>query len=143
MLKDIIKILFFLLIKSVPKKNNLLVFGDRAGRRFADNSRYLYLYLNKKIICIPQYKHQEINAKKISILKDLFNNPINEVEFKLRNLDKLNEISQNLKKEGKIDIKFKINNKENELIIKLKNKRHIDRKSINLLKNKDISTIIH
>ena len=73
----------------------------------------------------------------------MFNNPINEVEFKLRNLDKLNEISQNLKKEGKIDIKFKINNKENELIIKLKNKRHIDRKSINLLKNKDISTIIH
>ena len=88
-------------------------------------------------------RFKRINVKKISILKDLFNNPINEVEFKLRNLDKLNEISQNLKKEGKIDIKFKINNKENELIIKLKNKRHIDRKSINLLKNKDISTIIH
>ena len=88
-------------------------------------------------------RFKRINVKKISILKDLFNNPINEVEFKLRNLDKLNEISQNLKKEGKIDIKFKINNKENELIIKLKNKRHIDRESINLLKNKDISTIIH
>ena len=88
-------------------------------------------------------RFKRINVKKISILKDLFNNPINEVEFKLRNLDKLNEISQNLKKEGKIDIKFKINNKENELIFKLKNKRHIDRKSINLLKNKDISTIIH
>ena len=88
-------------------------------------------------------RFKRINVKKISILKDLFNNPINEVEFKLRNLDKLNEISQNLKKEWKIDIKFKINNKENELIIKLKNKRHIDRESINLLKNKDISTIIH
>ena len=88
-------------------------------------------------------RFKRINVKKISILKDLFNNPINEVEFNLRNLDKLNEISQNLKKEGKIDIKFKINNKENELIFKLKNKRHIDRKSINLLKNKDISTIIH
>ena len=88
-------------------------------------------------------RFKRINVKKISILKDLFNNPINEVEFNLRNLDKLNEISQNLKKEGKIDIKFKINNKENELIIKLKNKRHIDRESINLLKNKDISTIIH
>ena len=47
MVKDIIKILFFFLIKFVPKKNNLLVFGDRAGRRFADNSRYLYLHLNK------------------------------------------------------------------------------------------------
>ncbi len=88
-------------------------------------------------------RFKRINVKKISILKDLFNNPINEVEFKLRNLDKLNEISQNLKKEGKIDIKLKINNKEDELIIKLKNKRHIDRESINLLKNKDISTIIH
>ena len=50
----------------------------------------------------------------------MFNNPINEVEFKLRNLDKLNEISQNLKKEGKTDIKLKINNKEKEFVTKIR-----------------------
>ena len=63
MLKDIIKILFFLLIKFIPKKNNLFVFGDRAGRRFADNSRYLYFYLhknNKKIKCVWITKNKKI-----------------------------------------------------------------------------------
>ena len=63
MLKDIIKILFFFLLKIIPKKNNLLVFGDRAGRRFADNSRYLYLYLhknNKKFKCVWITKNRKI-----------------------------------------------------------------------------------
>lgn len=63
MLKDIIKVLFFFLIKIIPKKNNLLVFGDRAGRRFADNSRYLYLYLNKnykKFKCVWITKNKKI-----------------------------------------------------------------------------------
>jgi len=47
MLRDLIKILFFFIIKSIPKKKRLLIFGDRAGLRFADNSRHLFLYLNK------------------------------------------------------------------------------------------------
>ena len=96
-----------------------------------------------KNVTEEENRFKRINVKKIHALKDLFNNPINEVEFELLNSDKLNEISQNLKKDGKTDIKFKINNKENELIFKLKNKRNIDRKSINLLKNKDISIKIH
>jgi len=45
--KDLIKILLFLIIRSIPKDKNLLVFGDRAGRRLADNSRYLFFYLDK------------------------------------------------------------------------------------------------
>jgi CDP-glycerol glycerophosphotransferase len=45
--KDLIKILLFIILRTIPKDNNLLVFGDRAGRRLADNSRYLFLYLNK------------------------------------------------------------------------------------------------
>ena len=47
MISGIVKVLFFFLIKILPKKKNLLVFGDRAGLRFADNSRHLFLYLNK------------------------------------------------------------------------------------------------
>ena len=46
MLKSLIKIFIFFLTKFIPKKK-ILVFGDRAGRRFADNSRYLYLYLSE------------------------------------------------------------------------------------------------
>lgn len=46
MLKNLIKIFFFYLTRLIPKKK-ILVFGDRAGRRFADNSRYLFIYLNE------------------------------------------------------------------------------------------------
>jgi len=45
--KDLIKILLFLITRIIPKNKKLLVFGDRAGRRLADNSRYLFFYLNK------------------------------------------------------------------------------------------------
>jgi CDP-glycerol glycerophosphotransferase (TagB/SpsB family) len=47
-LKDLIKLILFILIKLIVKKKNLLVFGDRAGRRFADNSRHLFLYISLK-----------------------------------------------------------------------------------------------
>ena len=47
MIKEISKIALFFIIKIIPKKKNLLVFGDRAGLRFADNSRHLFIYLNK------------------------------------------------------------------------------------------------
>ena len=44
MIRDLIKICLYYLIILFPKKKTL-VFGDRAGRRFADNSRYLFFYL--------------------------------------------------------------------------------------------------
>jgi CDP-glycerol glycerophosphotransferase len=46
MLKNLIKIFLLYLKKLIPKKK-ILVFGDRAGRRFADNSRYLFIYLSE------------------------------------------------------------------------------------------------
>ena len=46
MIKDIIKLILFFFLRSIPKKN-IIVFGDRAGKRFADNSRHLFLYLSK------------------------------------------------------------------------------------------------
>ena len=47
-LKNLIK-LFFLFFFSVIPKKKILVFGDRAGRRFADNSAiYLYILMTQK-----------------------------------------------------------------------------------------------
>ena len=45
----------FILSLIVPQSKKILVFGDRAGKRFTDNSRYLFIYLNlffKKYRCI-------------------------------------------------------------------------------------------
>lgn len=70
MLKNIFKLLLFFFLKTIPKKKNILVFGDRAGLRFADNSRYLYLYLaknNPEFRCIWITKNYEI----FNLLKNL------------------------------------------------------------------------
>tara|TARA_B110000503_G_scaffold2174_1_gene2886 strand:+ start:1039 stop:2229 length:1191 start_codon:yes stop_codon:yes gene_type:complete len=64
-IKDLIKIFLFFLIKLIPKKRNVLVFGDRAGRRFADNSRHLFIYLNEN--------HKEFKCVWISKNKILIN----------------------------------------------------------------------
>ena len=45
---------FFLIIFSyiisfiIPRSKKIIVIGSRNGKRFADNSRYLFFYLNKK-----------------------------------------------------------------------------------------------
>lgn len=70
MLENIVKLILFFLIKIIPKSKNILVFGDRGGRRFADNSRHLYLYLCKNhhnFRCVWITKSTEI----FKLLKDL------------------------------------------------------------------------
>ena len=62
MVKDLVKIFLFFFFKIIPKKK-ILVFGDRAGKRFADNSRYLFIYLNefrKDYKCVWISSNQEI-----------------------------------------------------------------------------------
>ena len=48
-----------------------------------------------------------------------------------------------LNKAGNTEVKIEIKDQENHLIFKLKNKRQVDRKSLNTLKNQGISTTIH
>tara|TARA_B100001093_G_C26736945_1_gene974875 strand:+ start:39 stop:1220 length:1182 start_codon:yes stop_codon:yes gene_type:complete len=57
--------LFFFLKILIPSKKNYLVFGHRSGRRFGDNSRYMFIYLNQN------YKDKRCIwiTKEIKILK--------------------------------------------------------------------------
>ena len=87
-------------------------------------------------------RFRRINVKKITSLKKLINTPIQEVNFFFDDNNKLDKISKNLAKKGNTSIKLKINDGKNNLIFKLNNKREIDRKTINLIKNKDILTTI-
>ena len=52
------------------------------------------------------------------------------------------EISKLLPRQGDTSVKIKLSDKENNFSFQLKNKRNIDRKTINLLRNKEISAII-
>ena len=76
-------------------------------------------------------------------LKDLFNKELLEVEFILNDANQISKISNLVDKKGKTDVKIKIKGQKKDLVFKLKNKRLVDRKSINKLKNQDISYNIH
>ena len=72
MIKEILKLSIFFFLSLIPKDKKLLVFGDRAGKRFADNSRYLFLYMSKnykEFNCIWITKEKKIfeylNNKKL------------------------------------------------------------------------------
>ncbi len=87
-------------------------------------------------------RFKRTNVQKIASLSELLNKPIEEVTFKLRSLEELNEISKIILENGNTSIKIKINDRNNELNFTLKNKRKIDRKMLNLIRNKEISAII-
>ena len=79
-----------------------------------------------------------VNVKKIVSLKNLHNKIINEVTFNLDNIDKIKILSDIVNEEGKTEVLINVNNNNEIYAFKLKNKRNVDRKMINLIKNKKI-----
>ena len=96
-----------------------------------------------KTISHDENRSKRINVQKIAPLKDLFNKPVNEIIFNIKSFKDINKISDLVREEGTTEVKININDQNNEISFKLKNKRFIDRKAINILRNDDISTIIH
>jgi len=96
-----------------------------------------------KTISNDENRFKRINVQKISSLKDLFNKPVNEIIFDIKSTKELDKISDLVKEEGTTAVKINIIDKNNHISFKLKNKRLIDRKAINTLRNDHISTIIH
>ena len=91
-----------------------------------------------KSISNDENRFKRVNVQKISSLKDLLNKSINEVLFDIKSLKELDEISNALLEKGETLVKIKINNKDYNFDFQLTNKRNIDRKTINLLRNKEI-----
>ena len=87
-------------------------------------------------------RFKRINVQKIASLKDIINKPIDEVTFNLNSLKELDEISKFIPENGDTLIKINISDKNNNFKFQLQNKRNIDRKVINLIRNKQISAII-
>ena len=87
-------------------------------------------------------RFKRINVQKIAPLKDLVNKPIKEVTFNLKSLKELDEVSKFLPKKGDTFVKIKLSDSDYNYNFHLKNKRNIDRKTINLIRNKAISAII-
>ena len=96
-----------------------------------------------KTISNDENKFKRINVRKIASLKDLFNKPVNEIIFNIKSVNDIDKISDLVSDEGTTEVIININDEVNDISFKLKNKRFIDRKTINILRNNDISAIIN
>ena len=95
-----------------------------------------------KSISNEENRFRRINVQKIASLKDLINKPIEELTFNLKSLKELDEISKFLEEKGNTLIKIRLSDQDNDFNFQLKSKKNIDRKTLNLLRNKEISAII-
>ena len=121
----------------------LFIFSDilDLNREILKEGSSLILTLVKSV-SNDENRLKRINVQKIASLKDLVNKPINEVTFNLKSLKELDEISKFLSNKGDTVIKIKLSDNDKDLNFQLDNKRVIDRKTLNLLRNKEISAII-
>tara|TARA_Y100000591_G_scaffold326856_1_gene350283 strand:- start:90 stop:1637 length:1548 start_codon:yes stop_codon:yes gene_type:complete len=121
----------------------LFIFSDllELNREILKEGNSLILTVLKSI-SDEENRFKRFNVQKISSLKELLNKPIQEVTFNLKSLKELDEISKFLQKNGDTVIKIKISDKNNNFDFLLKNKRDINRKTLNLLRNKEISSIL-
>jgi len=122
----------------------LFIFSDilELNRAILKEGNSLLLTLVKSI-SNDENRFKRINVQKIGSMMDLFNSPINEVFFELNSSENLNEISKILAEEGKTDVNIRMVVDEKILEFKLKNSRNLDRKSLNLLRKREISSTIN
>jgi DNA polymerase-3 subunit alpha len=121
----------------------LFIFSDilELNREILVEGNSLILTLAKSIIN-DENRFKRVNVQKIGSLKDLFNSSINEVFFEVKSDEEVNEISKILDKDGKTSININLINDNKTLTFKLKNNRNLDRKSLNLLRKREISSTI-
>ena len=121
----------------------LFIFSDilESNREILTVGNSLILTLIKNI-SNDENRFRRVNVQKIASLKDLFNKPVSEIIFNIEKIDEINKISNLIKKNGSTEVKINLKEGEKKLTFRLLNKRLVDRKSINILKNHGISTNI-
>jgi DNA polymerase III subunit alpha len=121
----------------------LFIFSDilELNREILIEGNSLILTLIKSI-SNDENRFKRLNVQKIASLKDLFNSPINEVSFEVRSNDEISTISKLLNKEGKTTVNINLVSDDKSLKFRLKNNRNLDRKSLNLLRKREISSTI-
>ena len=121
----------------------IFIFSDilNINRELLKEGESLILTLAKSI-SNEDNRFKRINVNKIASLKNILTKPINEITFNLKSLKELEQISKFLDTNGDTLINIKVNDENNHLCFSLKNRRNIDRKTVNLIRNKEISAII-
>ena len=118
----------------------LFIFSDilELNRDILKEGSSLILTLTKTI-STDDDKSKRINVRKIASLKDLFNGSIKEITLNISTEEQLKVIQGFLDEKGNTLVNINFSNKTETQKFQLKTLRNIDRKSINLLRNKEIS----
>ncbi|MDA9631540.1 DNA polymerase III subunit alpha, partial [Candidatus Pelagibacter sp.] len=121
----------------------LFIFSDilELNREILIEGNSLILTLIKSI-SNDENRFKRFNVQKIGSLKDMFNSPIKEVSFDVKSYEEINEISKLLNENGKTFVNINFITNKNNIKFRLKNTRYLDRKSLNLLRKREISSII-
>ncbi|MDC3125889.1 hypothetical protein OA418_03535 [Candidatus Pelagibacter sp.] len=121
----------------------LFIFSDvlELNREILKEGSSLILTLVKNI-SKDENRFKRINVQKIASLKNLFNSPINEVMFEINSDNQLKEISKIIKENGNTVVNINLSTNNNVLQFRLKNPKNLDRKSLNLLRKREIQAII-
>jgi len=122
----------------------LFIFSDvfELNRNILVNGNSLLISLLKDQ-SNEENRFKRINVKKIVLMKDLTNKPINKIRFKTKKKDYIEFILSLTNETGNTEVEIEIDDNETKLIFKLKNKRNIDRSMLKSLKKDHISTIIN
>ncbi len=118
----------------------LFIFSDvlELNREILKEGSSLILTLTKTF-SPDEEKTKRINVRKIASLKDLFNSAIKKITLNLTSKEQLKDVQNFLSEKGDTLVHINFLDKTEIQKFKLKTPRNIDRKSINLLRNKEIS----
>jgi len=121
----------------------LFIFAD-----LLELNRDIFLEGNSLLVTLSknltndENRFKRINVNKVSLIKDLFNKPITNLELSFNNIDKMSSI--NLPEiDGKTNIILKYNDNKKEYVFKLKKNRKVDRNLLNLIRKDGILTQIN
>ena len=122
----------------------LFIFSDilELNREMLKDGSSLIITLAKSV-ADDQNKTKRVNVRKIASLKDLFISSIKEITLNIKSTNELKEINEFLDENGETIVNINISNNNDVFNFKLKNPRNVNRKSINLLRNKAINLNIH
>ena len=122
----------------------LFIFSDifEMNRNLLVEGKSLIITLVKNL-SDKENRFKRINVKKIALLKEIINKPIKEIQFKSENIKFFKSLFNLSKTNAQTEVKLVIKDNGKNLIFKLKDKRYIDRKTLESLDDKDISSLIN
>ena len=121
----------------------LFIFSDilELNREILKEGSSLILTLIKTF-SNDENKLKRINVQKIGSLKEILNKPIKEVTFDIKSLRELDDLSKSMNKNGETLVNINFHDDDSDFNFQLEKKRHLNRKTLNLLRNKEILSTI-